>query len=154
MRPPKFVHFPQTAYKIPNYDTGLKKWRYIWLILPVSPVAFGILGYLPDHSVNSTVVSALMGFFVGIPLTIVLFFVLFLTVGRKVSRLERAKWAKHDFAWYRDSFPEHVRESGQIICRHCGGRNTRVTNMMQRTFTRVHACGTCGETLYFSAEKL
>ncbi len=145
--------YPQTDYKIPNYDTALKKWRYVWLILPASPATFGILGYLPDHSIRSAVELALMGFFVGIPLAIVLFFVVMLTVGRKVLRLEREKWTTHNFAWYRDTFPEHVKESGQIICRHCGGRNIRIASMMQRTFTRTHACGTCGETLYFSAEK-
>jgi len=29
-----------------------------------------------------------------------------------------------------------------------------VRNLMKRTYTRVHSCSQCGETLYFSPEKV
>ena len=42
--------------------------------------------------------------------------------------------------------------NGRISCRHCGGTQIQVRNLMNRTFFREHLCAQCGKTLYYSPE--
>jgi hypothetical protein len=77
-------------------------------------------------------------------------------VAQAFANMRKAKeiWAFHNHAWYRATFPNHALSEGKVSCRHCGGRQIHVRNLMNQTFTRSHSCSQCGETLYFSPEKV
>ena len=90
------------------------------------------------------------GVFLGFILAIV---VAVVKTSRETAR-RKAIWNDHSYTWYRSTFPSCVTPSGRVTCRHCGSDKSNVRNLMQRTFMRLHACGQCGETLYFSAEKV
>ncbi|MGM9483988.1 hypothetical protein ACS5PN_22520 [Roseateles sp. NT4] len=65
---------------------------------------------------------------------------------------QRSIWKRHDYAWYRQTFPEAVQAHGRLRCRHCGGERLSLRNLMNHSYTRAHVCEQCGKTLYFSPE--
>lgn len=138
------------TYVIPDYMQQLQSGKAAWAL--VVTTALGAVG----GAITSTNVlegageGAVMGFLAGIPITIAI------GVGRGLWLMGkvRAVWAKHTYAWYRQTFPEHAHEKGRVSCRHCGGTHINVRNLMNQTFMRAHSCAQCGETLYFSAEKV
>jgi len=55
------------------------------------------------------------------------------------------------FDWYRNQYPKNVQPDG-VTCWNCGSRNIKVRGLQDRTYHREHACGRCGQTLYYSPE--
>jgi hypothetical protein len=138
-----------TAYAIPSAESqsfGLgKKTPLLFLVIPTL-LFFVFL----KAGLHIGIEAAIVGFFITIPIVIITALVHGLvTAGRM-----KANWEKHSFAWYRAAFPKHAHDEGHVSCRHCGSHKVLVTNLMNKTFMRVHACARCGETLYFSPEKI
>lgn len=124
-------------YKIPS-PKKITKW--VFLIPVLGLVLLGVM--VPSMQA-------------GLPIYIAVSLVLTMVFrSGRFSVRQKKIWLDHNFAWYRNSFPEHSHPNGNVSCRHCGSYKTRVTNLMQRTFMRVHSCNQCGETLYFSEEKV
>ena len=138
-----------TAYAIPSAESlsfGLgKKTPLLFLVIPTLLFVVGL-----KWGLNIGIEAGIVGFFVTIPIVIVLALVQGLVTAGRL----KTNWEKHSFAWYRATFPKHAHEHGHVSCRHCGSHKVRVTNLMNKTFMRVHACAQCGETLYFSPEKI
>lgn len=116
--------------------------------MPACLLAFAAFGGLASWKM--AIELGTMGFFFAIPFTIVNCFIL---IGRQ-GRRQREVWAAHNYAWYRKTFPAHAHSNGRVSCRHCHGERLQVRNLMNRSFTRMHACAQCGETLYFSPERI
>lgn len=91
-----------------------------------------------------------LGLFIGVPITVVWIFV---AVGRS-KRQAKKVWDQHSYEWYRSTFPEHAHKNGMVSCRRCNGGRLQVRNLLNHTYTRLHSCSQCGETLYFSPEKV
>lgn len=123
-----------------------------WLSWFVAVPALGGLavGLYMGAKIDDALMLGVIGFFCGIPLLIIAAVI----AGFSQLRVQKAVWAKHTFAWYRETFPAHAHPNGHVSCRHCGSHKTNVRNLMNRTFMRVHSCSQCGETLYYSPEKV
>lgn len=119
-----------------------------FLALPVC-AAIGALVSTP-WGVDKMVEHAVGGFFLGIPVAIVCTIIGIAVTSRRL----KANWAAHSYEWYRQTFPNNALPRGKVTCRHCGSNQTRTTNLMKQTFMRVHSCGSCGKTLYFSPENI
>ncbi len=78
----------------------------------------------------------------------------FAYVASKYKGLLERNWERHSFAWYCEAFPHAARAGMEVACRHCGSGRVTVKNLMNHTFMRSHCCENCGETLYFSREKM
>ncbi|MBB6592756.1 hypothetical protein LBW62_08185 [Ralstonia solanacearum] len=63
------------------------------------------------------------------------------------------RYRTHTFAWYRQKQPELVSDSGTVTCHRCSSTLLGVQSIRRAPGTRAHFCRTCGETLYFSAER-
>lgn len=63
-------------------------------------------------------------------------------------RLMRER-AKLNYDWYREQHPNLVK-SGKVECYKCSATNVQVRIVRSDIYLREHACGQCGETLYFS----
>ncbi len=85
----------------------------------------------------------------GIPIGLFLFSVISLICIMHFFKMK--KMIEHNYQWYRQQHPECI-QGKKIICHSCGADSIRVRGLMQRTFTREHFCGRCGEVLYFSPE--
>lgn len=121
--------------------------------LLASALFFGIVAAVravDENIFSAAAVGFVVGFFVPIPFYIVIA----ILKSFPYRKHRKAVWAKHTFNWYRDAFPEHAHANGHVSCRHCGSHKTQVRNLMERTYMRLHSCSQCGETLYFSPEKL
>ena len=91
---------------------------------------------------------------IGGILTIVLTsFIMIAKSSRYVAR-RNSIWKSHDYDWYRHAFPSQSGTHGRLSCRYCGSTHLQAKNLMNRTYTRLHSCGQCGKTLYFSAEQM
>jgi len=132
----------KTNYKIP---TAKKPSAWISLLVLIAPAI--ILGVVSPVT-GAGILGGLL--IVGAPLLI---FTTMIQAGIN-RRRNIGIWTKHNFSWYRNSFPEHAHSNGNVSCRWCGSTKARVTNLMSRTFVRVHSCHQCGETLYFSKEQI
>lgn len=130
----------QSTYVIPDHMSRFSQGKPFLLLLVTAGLGLLFFG----------VEGAIGGFFAGIPLVIVTALVRGVLLMRKL----KAVWHKHTYAWYRETFPEHAHEKGRVSCRHCGGTKVVVRNLMNHTFMRSHSCAQCGETLYFSPEKV
>jgi hypothetical protein len=115
---------------------------------------FAAIGYVVGLSLGGTWTGSLYAAAVGLPVAILFFVIGSIVVGALNTSRQMRVWAKHTFAWYRETFPSHAHPNGHVSCRHCGSHKTDVRNLMNRTFMRVHSCSQCGETLYFSPEKV
>lgn len=143
---------PPSTYVIPPTLSTIKNGKY-FLAIPAAAAVGALTAPVwagTGYSLETLGAGAVAGMFAGIPVTIVLSLVF------GIAALSRAKkvWASHNYAWYRASFPDHVLSEGRVSCRHCGGRHLQARNLMNHTFVRAHSCAQCGETLYFSPEKV
>lgn len=59
---------------------------------------------------------------------------------------------RFDFLWYRQEFPELVKD-GRIACYRCHGKDIGVERKMNNSYVRSHYCRSCGTTLYYSREQ-
>lgn len=134
-------------YVIPATAEGGKPWGLITGVALV--LAFGAIGIAVPSEPDPTV-GFRVGLVFGAPAALIIF--LFNSIRRHFRA--KAIWKKHTYNWYRATFPEHAHADGKVTCRHCNGDKIRTTNIMQQTYMRVHACDRCGETLYFSKEKI
>ena len=121
-----------------------------FLLIPLFALTGAAIGFLLSGTFEGALTLGGAGFAVAIPLTIVSALVIGLTSLRRY----RATWKKHSFSWYRQTFPANAHPNGHVSCRHCGSHKVHVTKLMNGTYTRLHACQQCGETLYFSPESV
>lgn len=63
------------------------------------------------------------------------------------------RFRTHTFTWYRQKYPGLVSEAGTITCHRCSSTHLGVHSIRRAPGARTHFCRTCGETLYFSAER-
>lgn len=136
------------GYNIPDIDAQMRRFRLLWLLIPVTALAFGAWGYHRrgmDGFYDLLTIGAGGVLFLLIPT----FIVIAVVYGIK----QKAVWARHTFEWYRTTFPAHAHAKGRVSCRHCGSEHVRAERLLNRTFMRVHSCGQCGKTLYFSPEQ-
>jgi hypothetical protein len=131
----------EKPYVIPAVE--MPSLNYLLILIPVCALA----GWIITGNSHGTV---LMGAAIGVPVAVL---IISLRV-RDVTKRQREIWAKHNYAWYRSTFPACAHANGRVSCRHCGSHKTNVRNLMNRTFMRLHSCSQCGETLYFSPEKV
>lgn len=133
-------------YRLPTAESLTSPFvRYAFFCIPGCAVLGAIAG--APAGLEKALEAGLSGFFVGIPFTVI-----FGIVGAIVtSRRLRANWSKHNYQWYRETFPGNV-QGNRVTCRHCGSSNVRTSNLMNQTYMRLHACGQCCETLYFTPE--
>ncbi len=136
-------------YIIPNHDAMLMRGRRILWLVPLMMLSLGLLAILATGSPTALLLGLIAGLCVSMPIA----FLMIHVVSARHAHLENERRTKHSFFWYRATFPEHARANGVVSCRHCNSQRMRVTNLMQRSYTRMHACMQCGETLYFSPEK-
>lgn len=59
---------------------------------------------------------------------------------------------RFDFLWYRQEFPELVKD-GRVACYRCHSKDTGVERKMNHSYVRSHFCRSCGTTLYYSREQ-
>jgi hypothetical protein len=144
MQPQEVI--PQNAtertYVIPT--VALPSDYPLLLLIPVCALAGWIISSGNAHG------TVLIGAAVGFPVAVLIKFLR----ARDVTKRQREIWATHNFAWYRSTFPACAHANGHVSCRHCGSHKTNVRNLMNQTFMRLHSCSQCGETLYFSPEKM
>lgn len=114
------------------------------ILLPGAAALFGAVA-----SARIAFDLASMAAVIAIPVMIVNAFIV---IGRQSAR-QRAVWNKHDYTWYRATFPEHAHDKGKVSCRHCQNPQIQVRNLMNRSFMRAHICTQCGKSLYFSPER-
>lgn len=128
------------VYQIPSADSKGRSAGWILLALGTAGAAFAIW--------------ANEGFFlfVGLSLGFILTVVVALVKGSRYSARRKSIWQEHNYAWYRATFPVCAHPNGHLTCRFCGSNKSHVKNLMRRTYVRLHSCGQCGETLYFSNE--
>lgn len=132
----------ESSYEIPSPKfTGFNP---IWLLL-----IFGLLG-----TVLSVVTRTDFFLFVGAILGFLLTVVVGLVKSSRHNARRKTIWKEHNYLWYRTAFPSCTRTDGRVSCRFCGSEKSHVKNMMNRTYMRLHSCGQCGETLYFSSEDI
>lgn len=137
-----------STYVIPSHsDFNVGR---LALIFPI----FAAIGYVYGLSVGGTWTGSLYAAALSLPVAIPTFIVLSIIRGFREIKKRNEIWSKHTFAWYRETFPRHAHPNGHVSCRHCGSHKTSVRNLMNRTFMRLHSCSQCGETLYFSPEKV
>jgi hypothetical protein len=131
-------------YMIPEVPPlGWLKILWPLLLLPGPAALFGL-----TLSVKFALELASMAAVIAVPVMIVNCFIV---IGRQSSR-QRAIWTKHDYSWYRSTFPGHAHDKGKVSCRHCQNPHIQVRNLMNRSFMRAHLCNQCGKSLYFSPE--
>ena len=137
-------------YVIPDYEPAMRRWRKVWWLVPACVALSAVVGY----SLQGAVVTAItLGMYALVPGFILVAIILFPVVGR-FHKLEQAKYEEHNFTWYCTAFPSHAPgPGGKLRCRHCGSDRMRTENMMRHSYRRIHSCGQCGETLYYSREK-
>lgn len=138
------------AYLIPSAESLASPLaKYGFFFIPGIALVCAILGatFGGSKSVEKFFEFGITGFFVGIPFTIIATIVGSIVTARRL----KSNWARHNYQWYREQFPSNVRDN-RITCRHCGSGNVRTSNLMNKTYMRLHACGQCGETLYFTPE--
>ena len=135
---------PSNPYAIAEVP-ALGALTLLWplLLLPGAAALYGL-----TISMALAVELTIMAAFTAVPVVIVNCFIV---IGRQ-SRRQRAIWAKHDYLWYRATFPDHAHDKGKVSCRHCRNPHIQVRNLMNRSFMRVHLCNQCGKSLYFSPE--
>lgn len=137
-----------TAYVIPNAEAEARKYNKLALVFPLTVFAALAWGYA-INGMNGALDMLVVGFLAGIALV----GVIFMPLAAMQLRRQRVIWASHTYDWYRSTFPQHAHAKGRISCRHCGGEHIRTERLLKQTYMRVHTCGQCGETLYFSPEK-
>jgi hypothetical protein len=148
-----------TQYKMPEMRNGVSgKARYIFLIWPLVVIAVGYVQFIHGaERVNwgDLVFAGIFAMVFGSGVLMAIVNIVNEIVGGPGSqRRLKQHWNQHSYAWYRSTFPEHAHANGRVSCRHCGGHKLRVTNLMKQTYMRVHNCAQCGETLYFTPEKI
>lgn len=116
-------------HPIPKTALGWPVWMCALLLVAAGGVVGGLVG-------------AILAFIAAV-------FPLAIAGAIKQSRIHR----RYTYAWYRQTFPELIDRQGKVCCHQCGQSQVRVTNLMNKTYTRAHVCGQCGETLYFSPER-
>lgn len=137
-----------STYVIPDVNANLRSFRKIWLMLPLLTLAAFAWGY---HRRGIDGALDLMG--AGFVAGLVLSLAALIPVAIVGAIRQKAVWSKHTFDWYRNTFPAHAHAQGRVSCRHCGGHHVRAERLMNKTFMRVHSCGQCGKTLYYSPEQ-
>ncbi|WP_344762996.1 hypothetical protein [Actimicrobium antarcticum] len=80
-------------------------------------------------------------------------FILLVVNASKANKKHAKNLESHSYSWYKNNFPESS-ENGRIHCRFCGDHRISVRNLMNGTFVRSHSCVQCGETLYYSPERV
>lgn len=123
--------------------------KYMLLFGVVLGICFGALAR-EGKGLDAAMTGFFIGVFVPIPFLIVIGYV----VASRHLKHTKDVWAKHTHTWYREAFPQNAHANGHVSCRHCGSHKTQVRNLMERTYMRLHSCAQCGETLYYSSEKV
>lgn len=131
-----------SKYVIPTVKNSISPF-WLMLIFPIVFFTFGLL-----NSFVTALTWGITGFFTAIPFVIVSAFI----VASRIGSRQRKIWNTHNYAWYTTNYPENI-VKGRISCRHCGG-SMHAKSMLNRTFMRLHSCTQCGETLYFTPEKV
>lgn len=150
---------PDNEYLIPEMRNSISgKVLYLFIIWPLLVIAFCVMQSLDSSKPvdwGDLVFSVLFGSIFGSGVLMAIIHIINEIVGGPGSRRRlKQHWAKHSYAWYRSTFPAHAHANGRVTCRHCGGDKLRVTNLMKQTYMRVHNCAQCGETLYYTPEKI
>lgn len=95
-------------------------------------------------------IGAMWGAFGAVPAVIVAGFATIILRNRRESAL----WQTQGPDWYRRNFPELALADGEVQCRFCGGVRIQPRNIAGRLDVRAYTCGTCGETLYYTRDRL
>lgn len=140
-------------YTIPTSESLASPFaKYAFFFIPGIALVCAILGatFGGSKSVEKFFEFGITGFFVGIPFAIIAGIIGNVVTARRL----KANWSRHNYQWYKEHFPANVRDGGKVSCRHCGSHHIKVSNIMNKSFMRVHACAQCGETLYFTPENI
>lgn len=95
-------------------------------------------------------IGAMWGAFGAVPAVMVAGFATIVLRNRRDSAL----WRSHTPDWYRHSYPELALADGGVQCRFCGGERVQPRNIAGRLDVRAYTCGACGETLYYTRDRL
>ena len=80
-------------------------------------------------------------------------FVLTIIIGGAIYKKNKiAKLRAQDYDTYKRLYPAHFK-NGRISCFKCNSTHIQTRSLMEKMYTRVHFCGQCGESLYYSPEK-
>lgn len=138
------------TYVIPSEEsltTSVRPYRLLFVVV------FGAMVGVPWVLTGSLVKALDLVFPLGLILAVVISLIAIVPAALRSSARIKANRERHNFAWYRETFPDHAHPNGHVSCRHCGSHKMHTTNMMSKQYMRIHACGSCGETLYYSPEK-